>query len=766
MFTKYNEECRKILVAAREEMICLKQQYIGTEHFLLAVLNNKNLSVTKKLNKYNIYYDNYKFELIKLLGIGNKKCNYCVFTPLFKHIIEESEILTKNLNEDYVSLEHILCVLFEECEGVAVRILIEMGIDIEKLSKDFSIRRMKKISKKKYLIEEFGFNMNQKAKEGNVDPVIGREKEIERVIEILCRRRKNNPLLIGDAGVGKTSIVEELSKRIVDGKVPKLLKNKKIISVSMAKLISGTKYRGEFEERITKMLNEVETTDDIILFIDEIHTMVGAGGAEGAIDASNILKPFLARGKLKLIGATTVEEFKKYLEPEKALERRFQIVLIKEPDSDCVVEILKKLRPIYEQFHNVSIDDSVLKNIVQLSNKYLYNRKQPDKSIDILDEACAKTSLRKNKFNLELEKLNEELNNVIYNKNQSVINHNFNYAFELKKRELELNTQINLCLYKKQTKPKKKRVTLKTVAIVIKNKTNIPIYEVLDEDIEKLNKIDKILEEKVVGQEKTIKRLCDDIRRLKLGYKTSNKPKSYIFVGPTGVGKTLLAKELANLISGKNNFIRLDMSEFREPHSISKIIGSPPGYVGFSEKNTILDEVKMKPNAVILLDEIEKSNSAVLNLFLQILDEGFAKTSSNDIVRFDNNIIIMTSNLGCTKDSLGFNNNSENNVLSKLGEFLGVELLNRIDSVFVFEPLDENSILKIIKNKIKDICNMLNVDKHKKYLLEKDLKDIINAADYYKYGARKLEKLISNKIVDKIVKEKINKNVNITIEAK
>ena len=762
MFTKYNEQCRKILISSREEMKNLKQQYIGTEHFLLSVLKNNKLTITNKLNRYNVYYNNYRQTLIKLLGVGEKESEYYVYTPLLKHILEESELLAKNLNEEYVSLEHIISIIFNEGDGVAIRVLIEMGINIEKLSKEFSIKKIKKNTKKKFMVEDYGYNMNQKAKDNLIDPVIGRENELHRIIEILCRRRKNNPLLIGEAGVGKTAIVEELSKRIVEGLVPDQLKSKKIISVSMASIISGTKYRGEFEERITKMLNEVETSDDIILFIDEIHTLVGAGGAEGAIDAANILKPFLARGKLKLIGATTVYEYKKYLESEKALERRFQTVLINEPDNETVYKILTQTKNIYEKYHNVIVSNEVLKQIIYLSNKYIYNRKQPDKAIDILDEACAKTALKKNKKSVKLENLYKDLKNTITEKNESVIKHDFNKAFELKKIEMEINTKINSYIYTKPLKSKK-IVSLKTVATIVKNKTNIPIYEFLKEDLNQLSHLEKILNTKVIGQENIIKEICKDIGKIKFGYKIGNKPKSFFFVGPTGVGKTLLAKELCNVISNKDNFIRLDMSEFKESHSVSKIIGSPPGYVGFSNKNTVLDEIKIKPNAIILLDEVEKASPTVLNLFLQILDEGFIKTSTNEIVRFDNNIIIMTSNIGCTKESIGFNNNNKNNIMLKIKDFLGVELLNRIDSVLIFNELEENSIKKIIKIQEKKIIKNLNTNK--KYLNQKDINEIVKNSNYQLYGARKLEKLICNTVIDKVVKEKLNKSVKITIGA-
>ena len=435
MFTKFNEETRKALIQSKNEMKKLKHPYVGSEHLLLALLKNKNYSVTTVLNKFDIDYEKFRKKVIEIIGIGKSENDWYLYTPLLKRVIEEAILLCKESNEEEVTLEHLLWALIEEGEGVALRILICLNVNIDDLSKEIFIgKRVKKNrAKKKLIIEDYGYNMNEKAEANELDPVIGREKEIERIMEILCRRTKNNPLLIGDAGVGKTAIVEELSRRINEGSVPQKLKNKKIISISMASLIAGTKYRGEFEERINKILSEIEQTPEIILFIDEIHTLVGAGGAEGAIDASNILKPFLARGMLKLIGATTIEEYKKYLEDDHALDRRFQTLIIEEPTKEKTIDILKKIKPIYELYHNVTVEDETLKSIVELSNKYMHIRKQPDKAIDILDEACAKTAMQKDKSTSILDEAKRKLKNLNKEKNEAILNQDFLKASSIRK---------------------------------------------------------------------------------------------------------------------------------------------------------------------------------------------------------------------------------------------------------------------------------------------------------------------------------------------
>lgn len=766
MFSKFNEESRKVLVLAKKEMLLLKHAYIGSEHLILAILKNKNYNVCKILNKNKIDYDSFKKELLNTIGRGKEENNWYIYTPLLKRIIEEAIITSRESQENEITLENIMTALFEEGEGVAIRVLLCMNVDIEKLSKEFTVKKTsKKLKpKKKLLIEDYGYNMNEKAINNELDPVIERESEIERIIEILCRRSKNNPILIGEAGVGKTAIVEELSKRITDGIVPEKLLNKKIISISMASLIAGTKYRGEFEERINKMLLELEESKDTILFIDEIHTLVGAGGAEGAIDASNILKPFLARGKIKLIGATTTEEYKKYLEDDRALARRFQTVVIEEPSKGSTLEILKKLSPIYESYHNVTIKEEVLNTIVDLSDRYIYNRRQPDKAIDILDESCAKVSLKKDKRMKELEKLKGKLISLNKEKNKAVMNQDFSSAGKIKEEERTYETRINNLEYKIMSIKQKKEVTKEMVAEVIKLKSHIPVYEIIKEDISELKKIEETLNKNVIGQESVISEISKDIKRVKLGYKTENRPRSYLFVGPTGVGKTLLAKELSKVIVKDADIIRLDMSEFKEEHSISKIIGSPPGYVGFENKNTILDKIKENSNAVILLDEIEKAHTSVVNLFLQALDEGIMKTSTNETIRLDNNIIIMTSNIGYKKNRVGFKEKNNSVVTNEIKEMLGIEFVNRIDKILIFDRMDKKSIRKIILKEIKRLRESFKLDKEKLIIKESVIEKIVEETKYEEFGARKVEKIIKEKLYDIIIDEILNQSVKITIE--
>ena len=766
MYTKFSEEVRKALIQAKSEMKKLKHPYVGSEHLMLAILKNEKNNITKILNNNGINYNNFKNQIIKVVGVGKKENEWYLYTPLLKRIIEESVALCKENNDDEVTLEHLINALIEEGEGVAIRIIICMNINVEKLSKELSSKKgTKKIkNRKKLIIEEYGYNMNEKAENNELDPVIGREKEIDRIIEILCRRAKNNPLLIGEAGVGKTAIVEELSRRIVEGTVPDKLKNKKIVSISMASLIAGTKYRGEFEERINKILSEIEQTQDIILFIDEIHTLVGAGGAEGAIDASNILKPFLARGKLKLIGATTIEEYKKYLEDDRALDRRFQTLVIEEPNIKETIKILKKLKPIYEHYHNVEISDDVLNKIVELTDKYMYSRKQPDKSIDILDEACSRTSLSKDKNTKKLDELKSELKKLTKLKNKAIISQDFSTAATIKEEENKIETKINETELKTINLNLKKRVTLEVVADVIKSKTQIPIYEVITDDLKELKSMEKKLNSLVIGQEEIINKISKDIKRIKLGYKNTNKPRSYLFVGPTGVGKTLLAKELNKLITKKENIIRLDMSEYREEHSISKIIGSPPGYIGYSNKETVLDKIKMNPNSVILLDEIEKGHSNVINLFLQALDEGKMKNSNNEEIRLDNNIIIITSNIGCNKSFVGFNNEKKSDVMKELKNILGIEMLNRINQIFIFNNLNEQSIIKIINKNIENMKKYFELDNSNLKISKRVIDQIVKESDFEEYGARKIDNIIKSKLYDIVIDEILKKSVKITIE--
>ena len=749
MLGNFSEEAQNILVKAKLEMLELKHPYIGTEHLVLSMLSHSK-KIKEKLSSYHLDYEIFKKEIIKVLGIGEENNSLFLYTPLLKKIINSAILDSKDNNDGVVTTEHLFSSLLEEGEGVAIRIFLSMGIDINAMYAEFATSLVKKVKPKKnrkLLIEELGINLNEKAKNNLTDPVIDRDKEIERVLEILCRRTKNNPILIGNAGVGKTAIVEELAKRIVKNEVPDYLKNKKIISLDMATTVAGTKYRGEFEERMKKILNEIETNDDIILFIDEIHTLVGAGGAEGAIDASNILKPALARGYLRCIGATTVEEYKKFIEKDKALERRFQKVNIEEPSYEKTLEILTKLKPIYEKFHKVILQPELLDDIVKLSAKYIYDRSEPDKSIDIMDEVCSRVSIKETKIDKEITSLELEIDKLDKLKNSYIIENNIDKAYTYRKKEIVLQEKLNNLML--NINRNNKIVTIKDVANVIHTKTQIPVYEILKDDAKVVKNIEKQLRDNIVGQDEAIKNLIDITKRIKFGYKSDNKCISFLFVGPSGTGKTALSKIYANLLVGGKNLIRLDMSEYADVTSVNKIVGSAPGYVGYDDNKNILDEIRNKPYSVILLDEIEKAHPQVINLFYQILDDGLIKDSKGNTIKFNNNIIIMTSNIGYEKNNVGFNNKVESTVLNELKNELSLPFVNRIDNIILFNHLTEENIRNIIKNKI----NVLK----KKYanvtikIGKNAVNEIVELSNYYDFGARKVDKIIKSKLENVII---------------
>lgn len=749
MFGNFSEEAQNILVKAKLEMLELKHPYIGTEHLVLSMLSHSK-KIKEKLSSYHLDYEIFKKEIIKVLGIGEENNSLFLYTPLLKKIINSAILDSKDNNDGVVTTEHLFSSLLEEGEGVAIRIFLSMGIDINAMYAEFATSLVKKVKPKKnrkLLIEELGINLNEKAKNNLTDPVIDRDKEIERVLEILCRRTKNNPILIGNAGVGKTAIVEELAKRIVKNEVPDYLKNKKIISLDMATTVAGTKYRGEFEERMKKILNEIETNDDIILFIDEIHTLVGAGGAEGAIDASNILKPALARGHLRCIGATTVEEYKKFIEKDKALERRFQKVNIEEPSYEKTLEILTKLKPIYEKFHKVILQPELLEDIVKLSAKYIYDRSEPDKSIDIMDEVCSRVSIKETKIDKEITSLELEIDKLDKLKNSYIIENNIDKAYTYRKKEIVLQEKLNNLML--NINRNNKIVTIKDVANVIHTKTQIPVYEILKDDAKVVKNIEKQLRDNIVGQDEAIKNLIDITKRIKFGYKSDNKCISFLFVGPSGTGKTALSKIYANLLVGGKNLIRLDMSEYADVTSVNKIVGSAPGYVGYDDNKNILDEIKNKPYSVILLDEIEKAHPQVINLFYQILDDGLIKDSKGNTIKFNNNIIIMTSNIGYEKNNVGFNNKAESTVLNELKNELSLPFVNRIDNIILFNHLTEENIRNIIKNKInvlkKRYANVtIKIGKNA-------VNEIVELSNYYDFGARKVDKIIKSKLENVII---------------
>ena len=736
MFSRFDEQAQKVLLMAKKEMLSLKHPYVGSEHLLLAILHNNELDITKYLNSCDITYDNYRMEIIKVIGEGSSSNNWFLYTPLLKRVIENAILDSKENNEE-VSVLKLFISLLEEGDGVANRILMGMNIDIDLLYEKFSsaFKYKNRGHSTKLLIEEFSVDFNKMAKNGEIDPMIGCDDKINKIIEILLRKTKNNPLLIGEAGVGKTALVEELARRIEKGLVPDVLKNKRILSISMASLISGTKYRGEFEERISKMINEVEKDSSIILFIDEIHTIVGAGGAEGAIDASNILKPYLARGKLKLIGATTKREYSKYLEVDRALDRRFQKVYVEESTKEETEKILLSLKTIYENYHNILITDSIIKNIVELSDRYISFGKEPDKSIDILDAVCTKTVMLESDFDRKVRILNLNIAEIKEQKNLAIVNQDFKLASSLKDKEKNLESELNNLQLNSINNISRKKVVLDTLYDVIYDKTKIPISSIINIDRVKLS---KKLKSSIIGQDKIVDRIIDIC-----SFKNSNRktPFSFLLVGKSGVGKTFLVKEYAKILYSRESFIRVDLSEYRDSSSINKIIGSNPGYVGYDNKSTVLDKVKDNPYSVILLDEIEKAHPSVMKLFLQVLDDGYMTSSNGDVIDFSNCIIFMTSNLGCDKNSIGFVDNKYTVVLEKIKSFLGVELVNRIDDVLLFNDITKRNMEKIIKKKLVEFstCNNINIIDINKYVNQ-----ILIDSNYLEFGARRVDRLIDN----------------------
>lgn len=744
MFGKFSEEAQRVLVDAQKEMSELKHPYIGSEHLLLAILKN-NQDLVNKFKKYKITYKSFKEELINLVGIGDNTPDLLLYSSTLKTILE-NVIIESRETGDEISVNELLLSLLNEGEGKAIRILLSLGVDINKLYSDISEKRkIKQKKSKKLIVEELGVDLTKRAKNNELDPVIGRDIELNRVIEILSRRTKNNPLLIGEAGVGKTAIAEELARRIVSGNVPMPLKNKRIISVDMACTVAGTKYRGEFEERIKKMVKELEDNDDVIIFIDEIHTLVGAGGAEGAIDASNILKPALARGKLKLIGATTISEYKKFIEKDNALDRRFQKVFVEEPDKSNLKNILMNLKSIYEAYHGVKIEEKLIDKIIALSDRYIYDRCEPDKSIDILDEVCTKVSLKEAKEEKEIIKLSNCLTKIQKEKNNAIINQNYDKAYSLKEDEEELQSKINKLKLDYMRKEKVKKVKLKDIVEVVSSKTKIPINEISKDYITSINEIEKTLKENIIGQDEAIDKLIDISKKIKLGIKDKNRSYSVLFCGSTGTGKTYLSKLFAENLVGKNNVIKLDMSEYSESISINKIIGSPAGYVGYDDNKNILEEIRNKPYSVLILDEIEKAHKSVLNFFLNILDEGNCKDSSGKTVRFDNVLIIMTSNAYVSKSLMGFNKNTTNNSLE---DFFSKEFINRIDEIVPFNKFTEEDINKIIIKEANKCYKKYNSEN----IISLDMINrIIKESNYEEYGVRKLCKAVRKEIENQIV---------------
>ena len=751
MISNFNEEAQEILTKAKLEMLELKHPYVGTEHLVLAILHTKN-ELTERLSKYNLTYQKFKKEIINVIGKGSKKSEFFLYTPLLKKVIENAIMDSKDNNNGVVTINHLFAGLLDVGEGIAIRLFMSMNLDLDNIYDEFTEKIFNSPSTKEshLLIEELGTNINTLAKNNELDPVIGRDEEIKKIEEILCRRTKNNPLLLGAPGVGKTAIIEGLALLIEEGKVPPKLQNKQIISLDMASAVAGTKYRGEFEERMKKIITEVENNPHIILFIDEIHTLIGAGGAEGAIDASNILKPALARGKIRCIGATTTDEYKKHFEKDKALERRFQNITIEEPSIEQTREILNKLKPLYEEYHNVIITDPIIDKILSLSDKYLYNRFRPDKQIDVLDEVCSKVNIKGNE---NIMKLQTNLKQIRDKKELYIKENNIKKAYEYKIKETEYKNNITI-----NNEPT--TVTEKDIATVISSKAHIPVYEIIKDNKKDIEILENKLKENIIGQEEAISKLVNLAKRIKLGYK-DNKCLSLLFSGSSGTGKTKLATIFGELISNQK-VIKLDMSEYSDSTAISKFIGSTAGYVGYDDNKYVLSQIKDHPNATIILDEIDKAHPKIINLFYQILEDGLITDAKNNQICFKNNIIIMTSNIGKNKASIGFNT-SKSSISEELKDNFNIAFLNRIDEIIKFNNLNKQNIEKIINQKLHNLEN--NFPNTNITMSKNILEEILNESHYQEYGARKIDKIIKNHLENIIIDNLVNNNYNINIDS-
>ncbi len=798
MTYKFTNRAKKAIEIANECAIELGHSYIGTEHILYGLIKEGNGVASKVFENQNITSDMVIDKIVELIGNEAPIEETLGFTPRTKRVIENAFIEARKLGYNYIGTEHLLIGILKEGDSIAARILLELNTNIPKLyneiirvineGEDFNQEDKKDRNYSKGhgsynstpTLNQFGEDLTKKAEEGKLDPVIGRKEEIERVIQILSRRTKNNPCLIGEPGVGKTAAVEGLAQKIATGNVPEILKNKRVVTMDISGMVAGSKYRGDFEERIKKALNEVKKAGDIILFIDEIHTIVGAGAAEGAIDAANILKPLLARGEIQLIGATTLNEYRKYIEKDSALERRFSPVTVNEPSEKDTIKILQGIRDKYEAHHGVKISDEAIEAAVKMSVRYINDRFLPDKAIDLIDEAASRVKLKTYTEPDILKQLEEQLEEVEKDKEEAVRIQKFEKAASLRDKQKELKEKYEKEQKKWQNKNNKEvvNITEENIAEVIASWTGIPAKKITEDENEKLKNLEKNLHERVIGQNEAVEAVAKAIRRGRVGLKDPKRPiGSFLFLGPTGVGKTELSKALAESLFGDENaMIRVDMSEYMEPHSISKLIGSPPGYVGFDEGGQLTEKIRRKPYSVILFDEIEKAHPDVMNMLLQILEDGRLTDSQGRTVNFKNTVIIMTSNIGARlitdKKTLGFSkeeNNEEGNkkeyeetkkqVMESLKKELRPEFINRIDEIIVFHKLTDTEISQIIDIMLNEVTKRLDNQKIK-IELEPEVKQLIASKGIDKnFGARPLRRTIQSVLEDKLAGEILDGNL-------
>ena len=800
MTYSFTNRAKKAIDLANELAIELGHNYIGTEHILYGLVKEGSGVAARVLANQGIEPDMIIDKIVELVGNEAPITETLGFTPRSKRVIETSFIEARKLGYNYIGTEHLLIGILREADSIAARILLELNTNIPRLyneiikvineGEDYTpdSDNGKGGKRGSYnqtpTLNQFGEDLTKKAEEGKLDPIIGRKEEIERVIQILSRRTKNNPCLIGEPGVGKTAAVEGLAEKIVSGDVPEILKGKRVVTMDISGMVAGSKYRGDFEERIKKALDEVKKAGDVILFIDEIHTIVGAGAAEGAIDAANILKPLLARGEIQLIGATTLNEYRKYIEKDAALERRFSPVTVNEPSEKDTVKILKGLRDKYEAHHGVKITDEAIDAAVKMSVRYINDRFLPDKAIDLIDEAASRAKLKSYTEPDSLKKLQEEIEEVENDKEEAVRSQKFEKAASLRDKQKELKEKYEKEQKKWQNKNNKSviNITEENIAEVIASWTGIPAKKITEDENERLKNLEKTLHERVIGQDEAVEAVAKAIRRGRVGLKDPKRPiGSFLFLGPTGVGKTELSKALAEALFGDENaMIRIDMSEYMEPHSVSKLIGSPPGYVGFDEGGQLTEKIRRKPYSVILFDEIEKAHPDVMNMLLQILEDGRLTDSQGRTVNFKNTVIIMTSNIGARlitdKKTLGFTKiedgdkekeeaakkdyeETKKEVMEALKKELRPEFINRIDEIIVFHKLTDNEIGKIIDIMLKEVTNRLAAQKIK-IELEPEVKELIASKGIDKnFGARPLRRTIQSVLEDRLAEEILDGNL-------
>ena len=798
MIYKFTNRAKKALEYANELAIKLGHSYIGTEHILYGLTKEGSGVASKVLENQEVLPEKVIDKIAELVGSEEEIEGTLGFTPRTKRVIENAFIEARKLGYDYIGTEHLLIGILREGDSVAARVLLELDVNIPKLYGEIvrvinegedlaGDNNQGKDSKNQgsynqtQTLNQFGEDLTKKAREGKLDPIIGRKNEIDRVIQILSRRTKNNPCLIGEPGVGKTAAVEGLAEKIVSGDVPEILKNKRVVTVDISGMVAGSKYRGDFEERIKKALDEVKKAGDVILFIDEIHTIVGAGAAEGAIDAANILKPLLARGEIQLIGATTLNEYRKYIEKDAALERRFSPVNVEEPSKSDTIKILKGIRDKYEAHHGVKITDEAIEAAVELSTRYINDRFLPDKAIDLVDEAASRAKLKTYTEPDNLKQLEEKIEEIVKDKEEAVRTQKFEKAATLRDEERKLKEQ-----YEKEEKKWKNKntkevvnITEENIAEVIANWTGIPASKITEDENQRLKNLEKSLHERVIGQNEAVEAVAKAIRRGRVGLKDPKRPiGSFLFLGPTGVGKTELSKALAESLFGDENaMIRIDMSEYMEPHSVSKLIGSPPGYVGFDEGGQLTEKIRRKPYSVILFDEIEKAHPDVMNMLLQILEYGRLTDSQGRTVNFKNTVIIMTSNIGARlitdKKSLGFSKQdiekdkeqvkeyeeTKKEVMEALKKELRPEFINRIDEIIVFHKLTDDEIGKIIDIMLNEVKKRLE-DKKIKIEIDSKVKKLIAKQGIDKsFGARPLRRTIQNLLEDKLAESILDNEI-------